>query len=172
MSERVEIMRPQAPARPAAAPMRLIARLIEALERVSYDTLVATPARLFVATTFFLSGRTKVEGVLTLKPTTFYLFTYEYALPVIPPALAAHLATYAEHLFPLLLVIGLAARLSAAALLVMTLVIQIFVYPGAWATHLLWASALAFIIFRGPGALSLDHLIRRRLLPARRERGL
>jgi putative oxidoreductase len=145
--------------------LNIAARLIAALESVSYDTLIATPARLFIATTFFLSGRTKVEGLLTLKPSAYYLFATEYALPVVPPALAAHLAAYAEHVFPVLLVLGLAARLSAAALLVMTLVIQIFVYPGAWATHLLWASAMAFIIFRGPGALSIDHLVRQRYWP-------
>ncbi|HSG65433.1 MAG TPA: DoxX family protein, partial [Gammaproteobacteria bacterium] len=77
---------------------------------------------------------------------------------------AAHLATYAEHLFPLLLIVGLGSRLSAAALLAMTAVIQVFVYPGAWTTHLLWAAALAFIIFRGPGQLSMDHWLRQRYL--------
>lgn len=144
---------------------RLVTFIIDGLESVSYDTLIATPARLFIATTFFLSGRTKVEGFLTLKPSTYYLFRTEFALPLIPPALAAHMATYAEHLFPLLLVLGLASRFSAAALFIMTLVIEIFVYPGAWATHLLWASAMAFIIFRGPGVLSIDHVLRRRYLP-------
>jgi putative oxidoreductase len=103
-----------------------------------------------------------VDGFLTLKPSTFYLFQYEYQVPVIPPQIAAYIATYSEHLFPVLLVLGLASRLSALALLGMTIVIQVFVYPGAWATHLGWATALAFIIFRGPGALSLDHLIRKR----------
>jgi len=138
--------------------------LIGLLERVSYDTLVGTPARLFVAVTFLLSGRTKVDGLLSVSQSAYFLFEYEYSLPVIPPQLAAHLATYAEHLFPLLLIVGLGARLSAAALLAMTLVIQAFVYPGAWATHLLWASALAFVVFRGPGQLSVDHWLRRRYL--------
>lgn len=136
--------------------------LIERLEVVSYDTLLSTPARIFVATTFWLSGRTKVEGVLSMSQSTLFLFREEYALPVIPYRLAAYLATYAEHLFPILLIIGLASRLSAAALLLMTLVIQLFVYPDAWATHLGWATALVFIIHRGPGALALDHLVRRR----------
>ena len=140
--------------------------MIAWLESVSYDTLVATPARLFVATTFYLSGRTKVEGFLTLKPSAYYLFETEFSLPLIPPAFAALMTTYAEHLFPVLLILGLASRISAVALLVMTLVIEIFVYPGAWATHLAWASAMIFIIFRGPGALSIDNLLRRRYLPA------
>ncbi|MBU6296975.1 MAG: DoxX family protein [Alphaproteobacteria bacterium] len=140
---------------------RLVLSVIRALERVSYDTLLATPARLFIAVTFFLSGRTKVEGFLTLKPSTYYLFQYEYRIPVIPAPIAAHIAAYSEHLFPLLLILGLASRFSAGALLVMTTVIEVFVYPDAWETHLGWATALVFIVFRGPGALSLDRLIRR-----------
>lgn len=136
--------------------------IIAWLESVSYDTLIATPARIFIAATFWLSGRTKVDGLLSIKQSAFFLFENEYALPVIPSQLAAYLATYAEHLFPLLLIVGFASRLSAAALLSMTLVIQVFVYPDAWSTHLLWASVLAFIVFRGPGALSVDHFLRRR----------
>jgi putative oxidoreductase len=138
------------------------ARLIDRLERVSYDTLVSTPARMFIAGTFWLSGRTKVDGVLSVNQTALFLFREEYAVPIVPPALAAYLATYAEHLFPILLILGLATRLSAFALLVMTAVIQFFVYPGAWATHLLWASLLVFLIFRGPGALSFDRYLRQR----------
>lgn len=145
----------------------LAARLLDNLDSVSLATVVSTPARLFIATVFLLSGRTKVEGLLTVKDSTYVLFEYEYALPLIPSEVAAHLATYAEHLFPVLLLMGLASRLSAAALLGMTAVIQIFVYPEAWMTHLGWAAALAFILFRGPGALSLDYLIRRRLMPGR-----
>lgn len=137
-------------------------RVIAWLESVSYDTLLATPSRIFIAATFWLSARTKVDGLLSINQSAFFLFKEEYALPLIPSRLAAYMATYAEHLFALLLIIGLASRLSAAALLFMTLVIQVFVYPDAWRTHLLWASALAFIVFRGPGALSIDHLIRKR----------
>lgn len=139
----------------------LVLFVIRAMERVSYDTLLATPARVFIAVTFFLSGRTKVDSFLTLKPSTYYLFQYEYRIPVIPAPIAAHIAAYSEHLFPVLLILGLASRFSAAALLVMTTVIEVFVYPDAWETHLGWATALIFILFRGPGALSLDRLIRR-----------
>jgi len=109
-------------------------------------------------------GGGQVDGLLGVSESDYFLFEFEYALPVVPPRLAAHLATYAEHLCPLLLIVGLGSRLSAAALLVMTAVIQVFVYPGAWATHLLWAAALAFILCRGPGQLSVDHLLRRRYL--------
>ena len=142
----------------------LMGRVIRALESVSYDAFLAIPARLFIAATFFLSGRTKVEGLLTLKDSTYYLFEYEYNLPLIDPRLAAHMAAYAEHLFPILLILGLATRFSAAALLFMTLVIEIFVYPSAWSTHLTWATVLTFLILRGAGPLSIDYLLRRKFL--------
>lgn len=117
--------------------------------------------RVGIAMVFWQSARTKVEGVLTLKQSTFFLFQYEYALPIVPHEIAAYMATYAEHFFPILIVFGFAARFGAAVLLMMTLVIQIFVYPGAWATHLLWASLLLYIVARGAGVLSVDHLIKR-----------
>lgn len=117
--------------------------------------------RLLLASIFWQSGRTKVEG-FNLRQQTFFLFEHEYALPLIDPRWAAYAATLAEHLLPLLLVIGLATRLSAFGLLAMTLVIQVFVYPGAWQTHGLWALGLLLIIARGPGPLSLDNLILRR----------
>ncbi len=116
-------------------------------------------ARLGLAGVFFFSGRTKVEGVLTVAQSTYDLFETEYALPLVPPHIAAHMATYSEHLFPLLLVLGLFTRLSAAALFGMTLVIQIFVYPDAWPTHLSWAGLMLPLIARGGGKLSLDRML-------------
>ena len=80
------------------------------------------------------------------------------------PEIAAYVSAVAEHLFPVLLVIGLASRFSALALLVMTTVIEVFVYPGAWPTHGVWATCFLIVIARGPGLLSLDHLIARRFL--------
>lgn len=127
---------------------------------ISHDVL-AVVARLSVAAIFFQSGRTKVEGLLRVTPGAIELFRSEYKLPIVPPELAAHLAAYAEHLFPLLLVLGLATRLSAAALLAMTLVIQVFVYPDAWPTHLSWAGLLLYLVGRGGGALSFDRFLRR-----------
>jgi putative oxidoreductase len=85
-------------------------------------------------------------------------------VPLVPPDIAAVMATISEHLFSALLVIGLASRLSAGALFGMTMVIEIFVYPDSWPDHLMWSASLLFIIFRGPGLLSVDHLIRRRFL--------
>lgn len=120
------------------------------------DNLLLLIARLGIAATFFLSGRTKVEGLLTITPSTYELFQTEYALPLIPADIAAHVATYCEHLFPILLVLGLFTRPAAAALLGMTLVIEIFVYPDAWPTHLIWAGLLMLLFARGSGGWSLD----------------
>ena len=116
--------------------------------------------RIGIAAIFFMSGRTKVDGLLTVIDSAFELFAYEYALPVVPPELAAYAATYSEHLFPLLLVAGLFTRFAAAALLVMTLVIQLFVYPDAWPTHLSWAGLLLPLIALGGGKLSLDRFLK------------
>ena len=107
-----------------------------------------------------LIARTKVEGWLTVTDGTYTLFRDEYKLPLIPVEIAAHAAVWAEHLFPLLLVLGLFTRLSALALLGMTLVIQLFVYPDAWPTHLSWAGLLLYLVGRGAGTLSLDRLLR------------
>lgn len=132
----------------------------ELAQRAVPDWFLLLLGRLAVAAIFFLSGRTKVEGVLTITPGTYALFEEEYRVPLIPSEVAAHLATYAEHLFPLLLVAGLFTRLSATALLGMTLVIQTFVYPDAWPTHLSWAALLLPLIARGGGTASLDRLFR------------
>lgn len=121
--------------------------------------LLLLVARLGVAAIFFLSGRTKVEGWFTITDSTFYLFETDYALPLLPPVLAAWLATISEHLFSILLLLGLGTRLSAAALLGMTLVIQLFVYPDAWPTHLSWAGLMLPLIAYGGGRVSLDHLL-------------
>ena len=132
-------------------------------ERIPYS-LVALVARLAVASVFWRSGRTKVEGFLQIKDNTFFLFREEYKVPLLPDH-AAYLATIAEHVFPVLLVVGLASRLSALALMAMTLVIQVFVYPDGWPEHILWFALLLLIAARGPGALSLDHLIWSRAQP-------
>ena len=113
-----------------------------------------------IGTIFFLSGRTKVDGWLTVTDGTYTLFRDEYRLPLIPIEIAAHAAVRAKHLFPLLLVLGLFTRLSALALLGMTLVIQLFVYPDAWPTHLSWAGLRLYLAGRGARTLSLDWLFR------------
>jgi putative oxidoreductase len=129
-------------------------------QRLIPEWLIALVIRMGVAGVFFMSGRTKVDGLLHIKDTTYALFASEYKLPLVSPYVAAHLATYAEHLFSILLVLGLFTRLSAAAFLAMTLVIEIFVYPDAWPTHLSWAGLLLYLIARGGGGVSLDRLLK------------
>ena len=138
----------------------LIAALIRLYEKIPGD-IVAILARVIIGLVFWNSGRTKVDG-FAIKDTTFFLFQEEYKVPLIPPDIAAYMATLSEHIFPILLWLGLAARFSATALLIMTLVIQTFVYPEAYVTHGLWAVALLFIMMNGPGVLSIDHLLKRR----------
>lgn len=134
-------------------------RAAEAATRSIGDSLLALVARVAIAGTFFLSGRTKVDGWLTVTDSAVGLFRDEYRLPLIAPELAAHLAAYAEHLFPLLLVLGLFTRGAALALLGMTAVIQVFVYPDAWVTHLGWAGLLLLLVGRGGGSFALDRLL-------------
>ncbi|WDH54638.1 DoxX family protein [Pseudomonas chlororaphis] len=149
-------------------------RLIQLLERIPHS-LIAFIARFSIAAVFWKSGQTKVEGLAIdlfsgtfelgmprLADSTIPLFQSEYQVPLLSPELAAHLAAFAEHLFPLLLLVGFATRFSALALLGMTLTIQLFVYPDAYPTHGTWAAVLLYLMARGPGKLSIDHLIARR----------
>jgi putative oxidoreductase len=135
----------------------LVARGVS-LANMIPDSALSLIARIGIAGVFWRSGQTKVNG-FEVTDSTYYLFREEYSLPIIPPEIAANLAALAEHFFPALLIVGLASRFSALALLGMTLVIQIFVYPASWPDHAVWAAALAVIIARGPGIVSLDHLL-------------
>jgi putative oxidoreductase len=166
-----------APPSPAAAsrPLRLLQAANAMLGRIPH-TFVAFLARFSIAAVFWNSGQTKIQGLAInfvggdfelgwprLSDSALFLFEHEYALPIIPPALAAYMAAIAEHVFPLLILLGLATRLSAFALLGMTVVIQVFVYPGAYATHGTWAALLLYLMAQGPGKLSLDHWLRSRM---------
>lgn len=134
------------------------------------DTLIALVTRFSIAGVFWKSGQTKIDGLSIdlfngdftlglprLSDSALYLFQEEYRLPLIAPELAAPMAAFAEHLFPILILLGLATRFSALALLVMTLTIQIFVYPDAWPTHGVWAATLLYLMTHGPGKASMDH---------------
>lgn len=132
-------------------------RIADQLAGYLSHNLIAMASRIAIAAIFFLSARTKVEGLLTIRDSTFLLFEEEYRLPLLPPEFAAHMATYAEHLLPVLLVLGLLTRLSALALLGMTATIQIFVYPDAWPTHLTWAVPMLYLIGRGGGSWTIDY---------------
>jgi len=140
----------------ASGPVGLWNRIAGRLDGWIGHNLLALSARIAVAAIFFYSARTKVDDLITIKDSTFTLFAEDYKVPLLPPEFAAHVTTYAEHLFPILLVLGLCTRLSALALLGMTAVIQIFVYPDAWPTHLTWAMPMLYLIGRGGGCLALD----------------
>lgn len=135
---------------------------INLMSRIPSD-FVSFTLRLGLAGIFWASARTKVTGLMTISDSTYYLFEEEYQLPILPVDLAAPLTTYAEHILPVFLVIGLAARFSAFGIFLMTLVIQIFVYPAAfWSTHLGWFSMALAVVAVGPGRWSIDYLIARR----------
>lgn len=136
-----------------------LARLADAAEWLTPHSLLAVVNRTAIASIFWMSARTKVDGAFTISDSAYTLFRDEYKLPLLPPELAAQLATVAEHVFPVLLVLGLLTRLSALALLGMTVVIQVFVYPDAWPTHLSWAGLMLYLIGRGAGPVSLDRML-------------
>ncbi len=132
--------------------MNLIRRLIGALERVPYS-LLAIPLRLAVATVFWNSGTTKLAN----WDATLQLFEDDYKVPLLPPDIAAHIGASIELSTPILLVLGLLTRPAALVLLGMTTVIEVFVYPLAWPTHIQWAAMLLVLLCRGAGTWSLDH---------------
>ena len=134
----------------------LIESTITAFKAIPND-LISYIARIGIGTTFFRSGMLKLDG--WADGNTLTLFREEYRLPIIPPEIAAYLATTAELTLPVLLFTGLFTRFASAGLLLMTLVIEIFVYPNAFDTHGVWAVSLLFLMKYGAGALSLDNLL-------------
>jgi len=170
------------PRDPAPRSSSLIASAIDKLVAICGVVpyaLVALGLRLIIARIFFLAGQTKIAGpaipialfnrdgdfAITLpaeiKPSTFELFQTQYAALPLPPTVAAYLFTYAEFVLPVCLVLGFATRLSALALLVMTVLVQVYVMPEAlWTTHVYLFAILMVLMSVGPGAISLDALIR------------
>ncbi len=136
------------------------------VQRLFSDSVLLLMARLALAGIFWRSGRTKVEGWFTLSDSAVALFAEEYQLPLLDPAWAAALAALAEHLLPVLLVLGLATPYAASGLLLMSLVIQVFVYPDAWPTHLSWMALAALLVVKGGGGLALDAPLSQRLFRA------
>ncbi len=152
----------------------LLTQAIALFEKIPYS-LIAFIARFSIAAVFWKSGQTKVEGFAIdlisgtfelgeprLAASTLPLFRSEYHVPLLSPEVAAHLAAFAEHFFPVLILLGLATRFSALALIGMTLTIQLFVYPDAYPTHGTWIALLLLLVAKGPGRLSIDHWIARR----------
>ena len=122
-------------------------------------SLIQLAMRIAVGSVFFKAGLLKYNSF----ESAIKLFEEEYKVPVLAPAVAARLAMFNELTWPVFLFLGLATRFATLPLLVMVTVIQLFVYPQAWTDNLLWASMLVFLLTRGAGTLSLDHLIERRL---------
>jgi putative oxidoreductase len=140
-----------------SALVTFVERVIRWLESVPYAVL-AIPLRLAVATVFWNSGTTKLAN----WDAALALFIDEYKVPVLPPELAAYMAATIELTTPVLLVVGLSTRPAALVLLGMTTVIEVFVYPEAWPTHIQWAAMLLVLVCRGAGAFSVDHYLWRR----------
>lgn len=134
----------------------VIDRLYGWLARVPYSVL-ALPLRFALAVVFWNSARTHLANM----DTTLALFEDEYKVPLLPADFAAHLTVAIEVTTPILLVLGLATRPAALVLLGMTTVIEVFVYPQAWPTHIQWVAMMLVLLCRGPGSFSLDHLLRR-----------
>ena len=132
----------------------LVARTVQRLDRVPY-ALLALPLRFALATVFWNSAMTKLAD----WNTTISLFANDYQVPLLPPEIAACMAASMELTTPVLLVLGLFTRAAALALLGMTAVIEMFVYPLAWPTHIQWAAMLLILLCRGAGKLSLDELV-------------
>jgi putative oxidoreductase len=156
---------------------RWLAPVVTRMQSLPYSGL-ALLARFSIASVFWQSGQTKVQGfVVNLVSGEFQLgwprladgvidlFESEYKLPLLSPEWGASLAALGEHVFPVLILLGLATRFSSLALLGMTLVIQLLVYPGAYATHGVWASVLLLLISQGPGQWSLDGALHRHFTP-------
>ncbi len=144
-------------------------KLIDWCERIPHS-FIALLGRFSISAVFWLSGQTKVTGLdidivhgvfklgwPKLSSSAVALFENEYKLPLIPPETAAMMAATAEHVFPVMLLFGLGTRIAALALLVMTAVIEIFVYPDAYPVHGVWATVLIYLIAHGAGVISLDH---------------
>jgi putative oxidoreductase len=164
-------------AQPAPRRRSLIAAIVGVL--VPY-ALVALALRLVMARVFFLAGQDKIDGLVLriqvdfanigdvwmtlpqhIKETTLQMFAAKYSALPIPTDVTAYLFTYAEFLLPVCLVVGFATRLSALVLLVMSVLMVMYATPETlWTTQVYWIAILAVLVSVGPGALSIDALLR------------
>ena len=161
-------------AAPAVAPQGFLSQITAAAERIPHS-LIAFVGRFSIAAVFWKSGQTKVEGLQVdlvegrfdfgwprVSEMAVELFRDEYRLPLLSPEVGATLAAVGEHVLPVMLLLGLGTRFAALGLLGMTLVIQVLVYPDAYPTHGTWAAVLLYLVARGGGGWSLDHVLARR----------
>jgi putative oxidoreductase len=178
MAASISDIRPQPASRSNSAIASSVNALVLLCAVVPY-ALVALVLRFVMARVFFISGQEKIDGPaipLTLfgadhefsivlpaaiKDATFRLFETQYAGLPLPPTVAAYVFSYAEFVLPICLVLGFATRLSALALLVITVLLQVYVTPDAlWSVHVYWIAILLVLMSLGPGAISVDRLIR------------
>lgn len=133
------------------------------------EWLIALTTRIALFCVFWNAVQSKLYGFYFLgqhwafwsvKDSTINRFQYEYNVPLIPGPIAAYITTFTEFFFSIALLIGLFTRMSALALFILVLVIQIFVYPGAWQTHILWCAGLLYLLRHGADAISIDHIAR------------
>ncbi|MCP5363683.1 MAG: DoxX family protein [Hyphomicrobiales bacterium] len=122
-------------------------------------SLIKLLMRIWIARVFYLSGLTKIDSDYTVTDITVLLFAEEYQVPIIPPEIAAYMATGFELGCAALIAFGLLTRLATLPLIGMTIIIQLFVYPNLWPDHMLWFAILLLLLSRGPGKLSLDYLL-------------
>ena len=157
-----------------------MAKVIVATLDRTHQVMAMVPAwfvslltRIAVASPFWRSVQTKISGgelfgqswkFWNVSESTFLLFEYEYTVPLLSVKLAAYLATYGEFFLSITIVLGLLTRLSAVGLLIMTAVIQVFVYPDAWNVHILWAALLLYLIKYGGGTISIDYLLHKKMI--------
>ena len=164
-------------AAPSSGPRRFVTGLYGWMARIP-ESAIALLGRFCVAAVFWTSGQTKIEGLAVdlvsgtfelgvprLASSAVDLFRDEYRLPLLSPKLGATFAAWGEHVLPVMLLLGLGTRFAALGLLVMTAVIQFLVYPAAYATHGVWAAVLLWLMARGPGTVSLDHVLTARRAP-------
>jgi putative oxidoreductase len=147
--------------------VRAVENILSLLKSIP-EEFITLSSRLAMASVFWRSAQTKIDGwnfldqswqFFNLNSSTFLLFRHEYNVPLVDHEIAAYMATFGEFFFSLALLLGFMTRFSAFGLLGMTAVIQIFVYPDAWPTHIMWLAILLYIIKHGPGKLSLDNVL-------------
>jgi putative oxidoreductase len=151
--------------------MKPVTALVSRLNKLAAlipEDLVSLLSRLAIASVFWRSAQTKITGwevfgqslqFFNVTESAKMLFEYEYQVPVLPPVTAAYMATAAEFFFSILLVLGLGTRFAALGLIGVTTVIQLFVLPDGWPTHILWFALLLYLLKNGGGKIAGDHLL-------------
>jgi len=159
MTSTSETMAERMNASPSQGLSGIVQSVLGGLRRLVPMSVIKLLMRIWIARVFYLSGLTKIDSDYNVTDITVLLFKEEYKVPVIPPEIAAYMATGFELGCAALVAFGLFTRLATLPLIGMTIIIQIFVYPNLWPDHMLWFAVLLLLLSRGPGKISLDYLI-------------